>query len=851
MAKVNEKVTREEALAFHSEGKPGKLEISPTKPLMTQRDLSLGYSPGVAEPCLDIFKDPDLAYKYTAKGNFVAIISNGTAVLGLGNLGALASKPVMEGKAILFKRFADIDGIDLEVDTTDVDEFVNCVKLLGATWGGINLEDIRSPECFIIEQRLKALMDIPVFHDDQHGTAIITAAGIINAAAMGGRKLSEMKVVVNGAGAAGIACTELIKTMGIKHQNVLMCDKSGVIYEGRTHGDMNQWKSAHAVKTEKRTLLEAMTGADVFIGLSVKGAVTPEMVKVMGKNPIIFAMANPDPEITPEEVQKVRSDAIVATGRSDYPNQVNNVMGFPYIFRGALDVNASEINEEMKIAAANALAELAREEVPDEVLAAYSGRKMTFGPEYIIPTPFDPRLITTIPVAVAKAAMETGVARKPIKDMEAYIQQLAARRDKSAGSLTHLFQKIKANPQRLIFAEGEDEKIIRAAVQWRDSGYGTPILVGRADRIRESMKRLHIDNQRGIEIANAAISKHVDDYIEHLYDRLQRKGFLERDVARMVKNDRNIFAACMLAGGQGDALVTGLTRNYNVSFNDIAKVIDSKDNEPLFGMSMLITKDRTVFISDTTVNELPDAHMLAEIATNSARKVRELGHEPRVALLSFSNFGNPMMEKAQRVRDAVRILDGHDTDFEYEGEMAADVALNPELLKLYPFCRLSGPANTLVMPALHSANISSKMLQSLGDGIMIGPFLVGLEKPAQILQLGASVTEIINLAAIAAAEAIDNARAVGTVEARKPMAAASMKPEVEPYTASAMKSSRNEGKKAAAAKDKPKPVVKSAAKKAAPTKVAKPAAKPVAKKAPAKPAKKAAAAKSTARRKSA
>ncbi len=779
MAKVNDKVTREEALAFHSEGKPGKLEISPTKPLMTQRDLSLGYSPGVAEPCLDIAKDPSLAYKYTAKGNFVAIISNGTAVLGLGNLGALASKPVMEGKAILFKRFADIDGIDLEVDTTDPEEFINCVKLLGATWGGINLEDIRSPECFIIEARLKELMDIPVFHDDQHGTAIITAAGIINAAHASGRKMSELKVVVNGAGAAGIACTELIKTMGIRHENVLMCDKSGVIYQGREHGDMNQWKSAHAVPTSKRTLMEAMTGADVFIGLSVKGAVTREMVKAMGKNPIIFAMANPDPEITPEEVHAVRDDAIVATGRSDYPNQVNNVMGFPYIFRGALDVQAREINEEMKIAAANALAELAREDVPDEVMAAYSGRKMTYGREYIIPTPFDPRLITTIPVAVAKAAMRTGVARKPITDMDAYVQQLAARRDRSAGSLTHLFQKIKANPQRLIFAEGEDEKIIRAAAQWRDSGYGTPILVGRVDRIKEAMKKLGVE-QRGIEIANAAISPHVDDYIERLYDRLQRKGFLERDAARLVKNDRNIFAACMLAGNQGDALVTGLTRNYNVSYQDILKVIDTQADHPMFGMSMLITKDRTVFISDTTVNELPDAPMLADIAQCAARKVRSMGQDPRVALLSFSNFGNPMMEKAQRIRDAVDILDNTPgIDFEYEGEMAADVALNAELLKLYPFCRLSAPANTLIMPALHSANISSKMLQSLGDGIMIGPFLVGLEKPAQILQLGASVTEIINLAAIAASEAIDNRRAAEG-EPMTATTAAGMMPQAEP-----------------------------------------------------------------------
>lgn len=757
MAKHNEKITDSEALAFHKEGKPGKLEITPTKPLMTQRDLSLGYSPGVAVPCLEIEKNPELAYDYTAKGNMVAIISNGTAVLGLGNLGALASKPVMEGKAILFKRFADIDGIDLEVDTTDVDEFVNCVKLLGPTWGGINLEDIGAPDCFIIEERLKEVMDIPVFHDDQHGTAIICAAGLINAAHMTGRKMEELVVVVNGAGSAGIACLELLKTMGVKDENAYLCDKTGVIYEGRNDKSMNQWKSKHAIKTDKRTLEDAMDGADVFLGLSVKDAVSKDMVKKMAKNPIIFAMANPDPEIRPEDAQSVRSDAIIATGRSDYPNQVNNVMGFPYIFRGALDVHASVINEEMKIAAATALAQLAREEVPTEVRQAYSGRHMEFGPEYIIPTPFDPRLMTCVPVAVAKAAMDTGVARKPIEDMDAYAKTLAGRRDRTANSLTNLFQKIKNNPQRVIFAEGEDDQIIRAAVQWRDNAYGTPILVGRVERIEAAFERLNIANTQGIEIMNAAKSEHLNEYIDFLYNRLNRKGFLQRDVARMVKNDRNIFASCMLAAGHGDAMVTGHTRNYNVCLNDVRKVLDTKADHPLFGMSMMISKGRNVFISDTTVNELPTAEELTQIAIGTAKKVRQLGKDPRVAMLSFSNFGNPMLEKAQRVRDAVKMMDERDDiDFEYEGEMSADVALNKEMMQLYPFCRLSAPANTLIMPALHTANISAKMLQALGDGLMIGPFLVGLEKPAQIMQMGASMNEIINLAAIAASEAIDN-----------------------------------------------------------------------------------------------
>ncbi|MDX2073826.1 MAG: NADP-dependent malic enzyme [Alphaproteobacteria bacterium] len=748
-----EPITDQEALDYHSQGQPGKLSILPTKPLMTQRDLSLGYSPGVAIPCLEIQKNPEAAYEYTARGNFVAVISNGTAVLGLGNLGALASKPVMEGKAILFKRFADIDCIDIEVDTTDTDEFINCVKLLGPSWGGINLEDIAAPECFVIEQKLRELMDIPVFHDDQHGTAIIVAAGLINAAHLTGRKLKDVKVVVLGAGSAGIACLELIKRMGVKHENALLVDKTGVIYEGRTEG-MNQWKSAHAVKTDKRTLADAMKGADMFMGLAGKNALSKDLVKTMAKNPIIFAMANPDPEITPEDVRSVRDDAIIATGRSDYANQVNNVMGFPYIFRGALDCRASQINEEMKVAAAEAIAALAREDVPEEVSAAYKGRRMEYGPEYIIPAPFDPRLMTTVPVAVAQAAMKTGVARKPITDIEAYKKELAARRDPTANSMQQIFDKVRANPQRLIFAEGEEEKIIRCAQQWRDNGYGTPVLVGRLEKVREHMRKMGVE-EKGIEIANAAVSEHVDTYIDALYPKLQRKGYLYRDVVRMVKNDRDIFAASMLACGHGDALITGVTRNYHVSFDNICKVIDTKPEEVLFGISMIVTGGKTLFMSDTTVNELPTADELARITVKTAEKARRMGHTPRVALLSYSTFGNPMREKSARIREAVSVLDAMNIDFEYDGEMSADVALNKEMMSLYPFCRLSDTANVLIMPALHTANIASTMLQELSDGVAIGPILTGLSKPVQIAQMSATVSEIMNLAAIAAVTAIE------------------------------------------------------------------------------------------------
>jgi malate dehydrogenase (oxaloacetate-decarboxylating)(NADP+) len=746
-------ITEQEALLLHSSGRPGKIAIQPTKPLTTQRDLSLAYSPGVAFPCLKIHQEPASAYDYTAKGNLVAVISNGTAVLGLGDLGALASKPVMEGKAVLFKRFADIDAIDLEVDTHDVDEFVNCVRFLGPSFGGINLEDIKAPECFIIEQRLREIMDIPVFHDDQHGTAIITTAGLINAFDLTGRSFKESRMVVNGAGAAAIACVELIKSMGMPHDNVIMCDTAGVIYQGREKG-MNQWKSAHAVSTKLRSLEEAIKGADIFLGLSVKGAVNGAMVKSMAKRPIIFAMANPDPEITPEEVKAVRNDAIIATGRSDYPNQVNNILGFPYIFRGALDVRASTINEPMKIAAARALAELAREDVPDEVDAAYAGRRLRYGPEYIIPVPFDPRLVSRIPAAVARAAMDSGVARRPIIDMRAYESELSARLDPTAAGLHLIFEKLHANPRRVVFAEGEEERVIRAALAYRNAGYGTPVLIGREERIQQTLKAGGLGDIDGLEIHNARLSNRNAQYTEFLYRRMQRSGLLFRDCQRLVNQDRNVFAACMVVQGDADAMVTGITRSFYDALEDVTRVIDPRPNEQLFGLSMVFAKGRTVFIADTSVNELPTPEQLADIAVQSAAAARRIGHEPRVALLSFSNFGNPLREKAERIREAVAVLDRRKVDFEYEGEMQADVALDFELMRrLYPFSRLKGPANILVMPALHSANISAKLMQQLG-GTVIGPVLMGLSKPAQIVQAGATVSDLLTAAALAGLAAV-------------------------------------------------------------------------------------------------
>lgn len=739
----------QDALNFHHVGKPGKLEVQPTKPMATQRDLSLAYSPGVAVPVQTIADDPDRAFDYTIKGNMVAVITNGTAILGMGNLGPLAAKPVMEGKAALFKRFADIDAIDIEVDTENVDEFVNCVRYLNPAFGGINLEDIKAPECFIIEQQLRDLADIPVFHDDQHGTAIIVAAGLINALDLTGRDIKTTKLVCNGAGAAGIACLELIKAMGFPSDNIILCDTKGPIYEGRKDG-LNQWKAAFASKTKARTLAEAVADSDVFFGLSVKGALTPEMVTSMADQPIIFAMANPDPEITPEEVAQIRDDAIMATGRSDYPNQINNVLGFPYIFRGALDVRASAINDDMKIAAARALADLAREDVPDEVAMAYQGSRPKFGKDYIIPMPFDPRLISHVPPAVAKAAMDTGVARKPLIDLESYAHHLSARLDPIAGTLQSVFAKVRRQPKKVVFAEGEEDQVIRAAYIFADSGLGTPILVGREEQIHDRMKALGLEANNEIVIENAALSSRTDEYANHLYARLQRKGYLRRDCLRLINTDRNYFAASMVATGDADALVSGITRPYAVVLKDITKVIDPKPGHRVIGLSIVLSQGHTVLVADTTVHDMPTAEELADIAVEAAGVARRLGYEPRVALLAYSTFGYPAGERSDHVRGAVKILDARNVDFEYDGEMAANVALNAETMAAYPFCRLSGPANVLIMPAFHSASISTNMLQELGGSTVIGPLLVGFDKSVQIVPLGAQDSDLVNMAALAA-----------------------------------------------------------------------------------------------------
>jgi malate dehydrogenase (oxaloacetate-decarboxylating)(NADP+) len=750
------RVSAEEALLLHSSGRPGKLETRISKPLLTARDLSLAYSPGVAEPCLRIFKDPDLAYEYTTRGNMVAVISNGTAVLGLGNLGALASKPVMEGKVALFKRFADVDGIDLEVSTEDVDQFINCVRYLGASFGGINLEDIKAPECFIIESQLREMLDIPVFHDDQHGTAIVAAAGLINACHLTGRALAETRMVVNGAGAAGIACIELLKAMGMRAENILLCDTKGVIFQGRTEG-MNQWKAGHAVATTKRTLADACAGADVFFGLSAKGALTGPMLASMAANPIIFAMANPDPEITPEDAHAVRQDAIVATGRSDYPNQVNNVLGFPYIFRGALDVRARTINEEMKIAAAHALAQLAREDVPDEVGVAGSGARFKFGPTYIIPNAFDPRLISRISPAVAKAAIDSGVARKVLPDLRKYARELSGRLDPTALVLDTIMEAVRARPKRVVFAEGEEEKAVRAAYAFRNAGYGTPILVAREERVNAIVRDLGLGDLGGIEIQNAKRSGRNRDYAQFLYGRLQRQGHLARDCQHMVNIDRNVFAACMVALGDADAVVTGLTRPTYVCLEEIQRAIDPAPGGAAFGLTLMVGPRGTLFVADTLIHPRPTGEQLADIAVGAAAAARRLGHEPRVALLSYSTFGNPMFEVGEASRQAVRVLEERRVDFEFDGEMSPDAALEPAVRALYPFCRLTAPANVLVMPGLHAAHITTRlafrMTAAQGGGSTIGPILLGMAKPVQILPMDASVSQIVDLACLTAYQA--------------------------------------------------------------------------------------------------
>ncbi|WIY26829.1 NADP-dependent malic enzyme [Parasedimentitalea psychrophila] len=745
------KITDEEALAFHLEPTPGKFEISATVPMTTQRDLSLAYSPGVAVPCLAIAENPALAYDYTNKGNLVAVITNGTAVLGLGNLGALGSKPVMEGKAVLFKRFADVNSIDIELDTEDPEAFINAVKLMEPTFGGINLEDIKAPECFIIEQRLKEEMDIPVFHDDQHGTAVICAAGLINALHISGKKIEDVRIVLNGAGAAGIACIELLKSMGAQHANCIICDTKGVIYQGRSAG-MNQWKSAHAVPTDLRTLEEAMNGADVFLGVSAKGAVTQDMVRAMAPNPVIFAMANPDPEITPEEAHEVREDAIVATGRSDYPNQVNNVLGFPYLFRGALDIHARAINDEMKIACAHALAALAREDVPDEVALAY-GKSLSFGRDYIIPTPFDPRLIHRIPVAVAKAGMDTGAARRPIIDMEAYELNLKGRMDPTASILRGLNARARTAQSQMIFAEGDDPRVLRAAVTYQRSGFGKALVVGRADDVKQKLEEAGLaDAVSELEVINAANTPHLETYKDFLYSRLQRKGFDLKDVHRLAARDRHVFSALMLAHGHGDGLVTGATRKSAHVLAQVNHVFDADAAHGAAGVTALLHKGRIVLIGDTLVHEWPDENDLANIAERAAGVARHMGLDPRVAFVSFSTFGYPVSERAEKMYLAPAVLEQRGVSFEYEGEMTVDVALNATAQEAYPFSRLTGPANILIVPARHSASISVKLMQEMGGATVVGPILSGVDKPIQICSTTSTANDILNMAVLAACD---------------------------------------------------------------------------------------------------
>jgi malate dehydrogenase (oxaloacetate-decarboxylating)(NADP+) len=743
-----EKFTDKEALDYHSQGKPGKIEIIASKPMSTQRDLALAYSPGVAVPVEAIAKDPSKAYDYTSKGNTVAVISNGSAILGLGNLGALASKPVMEGKAVLFKRFADIDSIDIEVDSQNAEEIINCVAKIGNSFGGINLEDIASPDCFIIEQELKNKLKIPVFHDDQHGTAIITVAGILNALEIVKKSIKKVRVVANGAGAAGLSCISLLKAMGLPDDNVVMLDKDGVIYKGRPKVD--QFKSAHAADTKLRTLEEAMKGADVFLGLSAKNVVTPAMVKSMAKDPIIFACANPDPEILPELIEQTRSDAIIATGRSDYPNQVNNVLGFPYIFRGALDCRAKTINEEMKIAAAKAIADLAKEDVPDEVVAAYGGERPKFGKNYIIPSPFDPRLIRNVSAAVAEAAMKSGVAQKKIEDIAAYKDSLAARLDPSVGFLQNIYAQVRKEQKRVIFAEGEEESMLRAAIDFKNNGLGTPVLIGSSEKIAQQLKDLGLTLDKSIEIHNSKDEKQRQRYTDHVYKRLQRKGFLKRDCDRLIRTNRIVFGSCMVDLGDADAMVTGVTRTFSDTLENIKYVIDERPGEIIFGLTIAVTKKGTVFIADTNVHEYPTAENLADIAISSARVAKTLGFTPRVAFLAHSTFGKPMSERSVHLREARDLLEKRNVDFEFEGEMQPDVALNQKFKTIYPFSKLSAPANILIMPAIHSAAISTKLLKELGGSTLIGPLLIGLNKPIEIATLRSKVSDIFNMAAIAA-----------------------------------------------------------------------------------------------------
>ncbi len=741
--------TDKEALEFHSYKKPGKIEISSSKNMTTKRDLALAYSPGVAAPVRAISENPETVFDYTSKGNLVAVISNGSAILGMGNLGALASKPVMEGKAVLFKRFADIDSIDLEIDSSDPDEIINSIKNFAPSFGGINLEDIAAPNCFVIEKKLKEILDIPVFHDDQHGTAIITTAALINALDISKKSISKVKIIVNGAGASAMACANLFKKSGVPQKNITMVDRKGVIYKGREN--LNKWKSEHAIETKDRSLSDAIKNADVFLGLSAKGALTKDMVKKMAKNPIIFACANPDPEITPEEIEEVREDAIIATGRSDYPNQVNNLIGFPYIFRGALDVRSKTINEEMKVAAAHAIANLAKEDVPDEVVAAMGGERPHFGKDYIIPSTFDPRLISVIPAAVAEAAIKTKVARIKIDNFEAYREQLKQRLDPTVTIMQGINTYIKKKSKKVVFADGEDENMLKAAIAFKNSKLGIPILVGKEEKIKEQIKKIGYNENFDIEIVNSKDSLKRKNYTQYLFKKIQReKGMLERECDKLIRADRVIWSSCMVACGDADAMITGNTRRYSSSLEKVIKVVDPRPGEIMFGLNLVVNRGKTIFICDTSVIEYPDANQLADMAISTARVVRLFGFDPKIAFLSHSTFGEPVTDRTKRISDAVKILKKKKVDFKFDGEMQPDVALEEVYKELYPFSEIVGNSNVLIMPSQHSAAISYKMMKSMSRAKVIGPLLIGLGLPIEIAPLRSSTSDILNLASIAA-----------------------------------------------------------------------------------------------------
>ncbi|MGA2299954.1 MAG: NADP-dependent malic enzyme [Candidatus Acidiferrum sp.] len=745
-------IQKSDALAYHFGARPGKIEVTPTKPCRTQRDLSLAYTPGVAQPCLEIEKEPKDAYKYTAKGNLVAVVSNGTAVLGLGNIGALAGKPVMEGKAVLFKRFADVDVFDLEVDSMNPDDVIKVCQLLEPTFGGINLEDIKAPECFYIEETLKKTMKIPVFHDDQHGTAIISGAALLNALEIVGKPIDKVRVVFNGSGAAGIACAEHYVRLGVKHENIFMADTKGVVYEGRTEG-MNPYKARFAQKTEMRTLAEAVKGADVFIGLSVKGAFTPEMLRTMAARPIVFAMANPDPEITYDDAVATRKDVIIATGRSDYPNQVNNVLGFPFIFRGALDVHATAINEEMKLAATRALAELAKEDVPDSVCHAYGVERIRFGPEYIIPKPFDPRVLVWTASAVARAAMETGVAKEPV-NLEEYRERLERLLGKAHEVMRLIIHKAKNKPQRVVFPEGENEKILRAAQILVDEKIAQPMLIGNTEVIRAKAADLSVELEE-IQIVDPATWPKREAYIQTLYELRQRRGVTLSE-ARGLINNRNLFGAVMVQVGDADALVGGETQHFPDTIRPALQVIKPRPGlHKVSGLYALVTKRGDIyFLADCTVNIEPSAEDLAEIALCAAEMARRFNVTPRVAMLSFSNFGSTPHPLTEKVRQAVQLVHKADPALMIDGEMMSDTAVVPEIIaETYPFSSLHGGANVLVFPDLNSANTCYKLLARIGGAETIGPILMGMSKPVHVLQRGAEVEEIVNIAAIAVVDA--------------------------------------------------------------------------------------------------